>query len=64
MYDFPTLIGMPAARMHGFARETVVAEKLRAMAEHEEENARLKDYYDIWILRRSFDSTSSVLAGP
>lgn len=54
MYDFPALIGMPAARMHGIVRETVVAEKLHAMAEHGEENARLKDYYDIWILSRSF----------
>lgn len=51
----PALLGMPAPRLNAYARETVIAEKVHAMVQHGIRNDRLKDYYDIWLLARSFE---------
>ncbi len=48
MLDFP----MP--RLRGYARETVVAEKFQAMVALGRANTRMRDFYDIWVLGRSF----------
>lgn len=48
MLDFP----MP--RLQGYARETVIAEKFQAMVALGRANSRMKDFYDTWILSRSF----------
>jgi len=52
--DFPVMLEMPAPKLRGYARETVIAEKFQAMVALGHANTRLKDYYDIWILSRSF----------
>lgn len=52
--DFPVMLDMPAPKLLGYARETVIAEKFQAMVALGHANTRLKDYYDIWILSRSF----------
>ena len=53
---------MPAPRLRGYARETVVAEKFQAMVALGMTNSRMKDYYDLWVLSQSFDFDRSRLA--
>jgi predicted nucleotidyltransferase component of viral defense system len=53
--EFPTLLKFPAARLMCYSRESVVAEKFEAMVRHGELNSRMKDFYDVWLLSRSFD---------
>lgn len=54
MLDYPTLLEFPAPRLRAYARETVIAEKFQAMVALGRANSRMKDFYDIWILSRSF----------
>ena len=60
--DYPALLDMPAPRLRGYARETVVAEKFQAMVALGAANSRMKDYYDIWMLSQSFDFDHERLA--
>lgn len=52
--DFPTLLGGSAPRLRAYPRETVVAEKLHAVALFGETNSRMKDFYDLFTLPRLF----------
>jgi len=61
--DYPALLDMPAPRLRGYARETVVAEKFQAMVALGTTNSRMKDYYDVWVLSQSFDFDRERLAG-
>jgi predicted nucleotidyltransferase component of viral defense system len=60
--EFPTLLEFPAARLMCYSRESVVAEKFEAMVRHGELNSRMKDFYDVWLLARSFDFNGATLA--
>ncbi|TIM64614.1 MAG: nucleotidyl transferase AbiEii/AbiGii toxin family protein, partial [Mesorhizobium sp.] len=55
MLDYPSMLEFPATRLRAYARETVIAEKFQAMVALGRANSRMKDFYDIWILSRSFD---------
>lgn len=48
--DYPVLLDQPAPRLRGYARETVIAEKLQAMVMLGLANTRMKDYFDILTL--------------
>jgi predicted nucleotidyltransferase component of viral defense system len=52
--NLPVLLDLPAPRLRAYARETVVAEKFQAMVVLGLANSRMKDYYDIWLLSRSY----------
>lgn len=53
--EFPTLLtGMAAPKITAYPPATVVAEKLEAMVRFGITNGRLKDYYDIWTISRTF----------
>lgn len=52
--DYPVMLDFPAPRLRAYARETVIAEKFQAMVALGRANSRMKDFYDIWILSRSF----------
>ena len=52
--NLPVLLDLPAPRLRAYPRETVVAEKFQAMVLFGLANTRMKDYYDIWILSRSY----------
>lgn len=53
--EFPTLLtGMAAPKMTAYPPATVVAEKFEAMVRFGLTNGRLKDYYDIWTISRTF----------
>lgn len=53
--NFPVLLGLPEPRLRVYARETVIAEKFQAMVMLGLANSRMKDFYDVWILSRSYD---------
>lgn len=53
--DLPVLLDLPIPRLRAYARETVVAEKFQAMVMLGLANTRMKDFYDIWMLSRSYD---------
>ena len=60
--DFPVLFEMPAPRLRAYARETVIAEKFQAMVLLGRANSRMKDYYDIWMLSRTYEFAGDRLA--
>ncbi len=60
--DYPVLLDMPAPRLRGYARETVVAEKFQAMVNLGMANSRMKDYFDLWIISETFEIDSTRLA--
>ncbi len=62
MLDYPSMLGFPMPRLRAYARETVIAEKFQAMVMLGRANSRMKDFYDIWVLSRSFDFTDDRLA--
>lgn len=62
MLDYPSMLDFPAPRLRAYARETVIAEKFQAMVMLGRANSRMKDFYDIWILSRSFDFSNDRLA--
>lgn len=52
--NLPVMLDLPAPRLRAYPREAVVAEKFQAMVLFGLANTRMKDYYDIWILSRSY----------
>lgn len=62
MMDYPVLLDMPAPRLRAYARETMIAEKFQAMVALGRANSRMKDFYDIWILSRTFSFDDDRLA--
>ncbi len=51
----PRLIDFPIPRLRSYPIYTVVAEKVEALVLLGETNNRMKDFYDLWFLRRSFE---------
>ncbi|RWX32826.1 nucleotidyl transferase AbiEii/AbiGii toxin family protein [Rhizobium leguminosarum] len=49
--DYPSMLDFPMPRLRAYARETLGRV-----------NSRMKDFYDIWILSRSFDFSDDRLA--
>ena len=62
LIDYPVMLDLPAPRLRAYARETVIAEKFQAMVVLGRANSRMKDFYDIWILSRSFPFDDDRLA--
>lgn len=60
--DYPVMLDFPAPRLRAYARETVIAEKFQAMVALGRANSRMKDFYDIWVLCRSFTFDDDRLA--
>lgn len=60
--DYPCMLDLPAPRLRAYARETVVAEKFQAMVALGRANSRMKDFYDIWLLSKSFPFEDDRLA--
>lgn len=59
--DYPPLLDFPAPRLRMYARETVIVEKFQAMVALGRANSRMKDFYEISILSRSFPFTDDRL---
>lgn len=52
--EFPTLLDFPPPMIRLYPPETVVAEKLQAIVALDMQNSRMKDFFDLWQLARSF----------
>ena len=61
LVEYPTLLGDPAPRLLAYPRESTVAEKFQVMLHRAQLNSRLRDYYDIWLLSRSFSFDGALL---
>lgn len=53
--EYPTLLGMDTPRLRMYPPETVVAEKLEAAVVLGMTNSRMKDYYDLLVIFRTYD---------
>lgn len=62
--EYPVLLDFPAPQIRAYPRETMIAEKLQSMVVLGMANSRMKDYYDIYVLSKtfSFDGHSLVRA--
>ena len=61
--DFPRLLDdMPAISIRAYPPETVIAEKFHAMIQYGETTSRLKDFYDLWAISRTFAFDKATLA--
>lgn len=58
---FPVLLDFSPPVLRQYPRETVVAEKVQAMVQLGLANSRMKDYYDIWVLRQGFEFEGELL---
>lgn len=52
--EYPTLLGTDPLRLRAYPKETVVAEKLEAMVKLGMVNSRMKDFYDLVVVARTF----------
>ena len=53
--DYPSLLDFPLPHIRSYPVETVVAEKFNAMVTLGIANSRLKDFYDLWLISRTFE---------
>ena len=60
--EYPVLLDFPIPKIRAYAPETVVAEKFQAMVFLGRANSRMKDFYDVWMLSRTFDFNYKNLA--
>jgi predicted nucleotidyltransferase component of viral defense system len=59
---YPALLDFPAPKLNGYSMESTIAEKFQAMVKLGILNSRMKDFYDIWMLARTFDFKGELLA--
>ncbi|MBC8421192.1 MAG: nucleotidyl transferase AbiEii/AbiGii toxin family protein [Desulfobacterales bacterium] len=59
---YPALLEFPSPELNAYTMETTIAEKYQAMVKLGVLNSRMKDFYDIWMLSRTFDFNGKVLA--
>jgi predicted nucleotidyltransferase component of viral defense system len=59
--DLPVLLAMPIPRLCAYRRETAVAEKCAAMVSLGIPNTRMKDFYDLWYLSRTYSFDGALL---
>lgn len=59
--EYPSLIGMPAPKLKAYPPETVVAEKLEALVSLGVANSRMKDFFDLWAISRTFSFEGLIL---
>ena len=52
---YPTLLGFPPPLLRAYPVETVIAEKFQMLVALGLANSRMKDFYDLWLLARSFE---------
>jgi hypothetical protein len=58
---FPSMLGSSVPRLRAYPRETVVAEKLEAMVQLGIANSRMKDFFDLSFLARTFEFDGGLL---
>ena len=58
---FPSLLDFPEPQVLAYPPETVVAEKLQALVYLGMRNSRMKDFYDLYLMARTFSFEGPVL---
>lgn len=59
--EYPTLLDLPSPRIHAYPKESVVSEKLQAMVFLGMPNSRMKDFFDVWKISKTFPFDGSTL---
>lgn len=59
---YPTVLDFPAPQLRAYPYYTVVAEKFQAMVLLGIANSRMKDFYDVWSIMRTFEFDGATLA--
>ena len=59
---YPGILDFPTPELKGYTMESFIAEKFEAMVKLGVLNSRMKDFYDVWILSRSFNFDEAILA--
>jgi hypothetical protein len=59
---YPALLDFPPPELNGYTMESTIVEKFQAMVKLGVLNSRMKDFYDIWMLSRTFDFKGETLA--
>jgi predicted nucleotidyltransferase component of viral defense system len=59
--QLPPMLDLPAPTLLAYPPETVVAEKLEALVSLGIANTRMKDFYDLWHLSRTFAFDGAIL---
>lgn len=52
---YPSLLDLPRPRLRSYTREAAIAEKFEALTTLGMANTRMKDYFDLWHLSRTFE---------
>lgn len=60
--NYPTMLDFPEPKLRAYPPETVVAEKLEALVSLGIRNSRMKDFFDLWVMAKSFAFDGAVLA--
>ncbi len=60
--EYPTILTMPAPRVRAYPREAVIAEKFHAMVVLGVRNSRMKDFFDLVLIARTFTVAGERLA--
>jgi hypothetical protein len=60
--DYPTVLTFQAPRILVYPRESVVAEKYHALVFLGIANSRMKDFFDLWTLAKTFPFEGEMLA--
>jgi predicted nucleotidyltransferase component of viral defense system len=59
--EYPSLLDMDTPKIKAYSIESVIAEKFEAMLYLAETNSRMKDFYDIYVLSKTFCFDGRVL---
>jgi len=59
--SYPTLLDFPEPELRAYPPETVVAEKLEALVSLGIRNSRMKDFFDLWVMAKTFAFDGLVL---
>jgi hypothetical protein len=59
--DYPVMPGFPAPRLRVYSRYSVVAEKSEAIVRFGEQNSRMKDFYDLFVLSETQEFDAATL---
>lgn len=58
---YPSLLDLPTPSLRAYPPETVVAEKLEAVVSLGMLNSRMKDFFDLWVIAKTFSFDGAVL---
>ena len=59
--QFPSILEMPSAKLKAYCQDTVIAEKVEAMVSLGFANSRMKDFYDVYTLSKTFHYDGTTL---